>query len=212
MTRLEESAELGGLLRRQDTLQAEATRVLADLALFDLLGPFGEVTQVGSSAVGLMVRSDIDLCVDCDPARWNPDAVFAAARPLASHPRVQKLSFWNESGPFKPPGLADGLYWGVRYLSDAAGEWNLDVWFWPRDATGGPPPDVAHAADLRRRLDPETRAAILLIKDAHHRDDAFVGHEVRSIDVYEAVLDRGVRTVAEFGSDLTARGAAGHED
>src|SRR5688572_23471971 len=120
MTRPEEPADLDGLLRQQDVLQAEAARVLADLAIFDLLGPFGEVTQVGSSAVGLMVRPDIDVCVDCEPARWNPDAVFAAARPLASHPRVQKLSFWNESGPFKPPGLADGLYWGIRYLAHAA--------------------------------------------------------------------------------------------
>src|SRR5215213_1543087 len=98
------------LLRRQDALQAQAAAVLADLDLIDLLSPHGQVTLVGSAATGLMVQSDIDICVV--PAAWSTDAAFLAARPLASHPRVQKLQFWNETGTFTPEGLAEGYYWG----------------------------------------------------------------------------------------------------
>jgi hypothetical protein len=51
------------LPRRQDLLRQEASEVLGGLNLFALLAPAGEVTQVGSSGVGLMTRRDIDICV-----------------------------------------------------------------------------------------------------------------------------------------------------
>src|SRR4051794_440606 len=48
------------LLRRQDALQAEARRVVADLDLVPLLSRAGRVEQVGSSVSGLMVWRDLD--------------------------------------------------------------------------------------------------------------------------------------------------------
>jgi hypothetical protein len=151
-----------------------------------------------------MVRPDLDVCVVCDV--WNADTVFLAARPLASHPRVQKLNFWNETGPFQPPGLLEGFYWGVHYRAEDAEEWTLDLWFWPRHA---PASDVEQAEEVRRRLTPETRGAILLIKDVHHRLRPYGGRDARSVDVYEAVLDHGVRTPEEFGVYLEERAAGG---
>ena len=53
------------LLERQDALQAEAMAVLADLDLFVLLRRFGTPTHTGSSALGLMVRRDIDVTTVC---------------------------------------------------------------------------------------------------------------------------------------------------
>ena len=68
------------LLRRQDDLQSEAANVVADLDLFSILSRAGEATQVGSSATGLMVQRDIDICVLCDV--WSADAAFEVVRPL----------------------------------------------------------------------------------------------------------------------------------
>ena len=53
------------LLRRQDALQAEARRVVAELDLVPLLSRAGRVEQVGSSVSGLMVWRDIDFTVLC---------------------------------------------------------------------------------------------------------------------------------------------------
>jgi hypothetical protein len=193
-----EDAVADELIRRQDALQAQSATVLADLDLENLLARYGKVTPVGSAATGLLVQPDIDVCVLCDP--WGVDAAFLAARPLASHPRVQKLTFVNEAGAFRPEGLNEGYYWGVRYLGHSGQEWNLDIWFWPHTA---PASDIEHAAEIRQRLTPETRLAILWIKDLA-RSGAFEPRPVPSIDIYTAVLDHGVRTPAAFATYLNA--------
>jgi hypothetical protein len=192
------------LLLRQEALQTRAGAVLADLDLINLLAPHGQVTLVGSAATGLMVQPDIDVCVLA--AAFDPDAVFLAARPLASHPRVQKLQFWNEAGTFMPEGLDEGYYWGVHYVAEDGEPWKLDAWFWRSDA---PASDVDHAEMMRRRLTPETRRAILWIKDLARTPSAFGPEPVRGIDVYEAVLDHGVRTPAAFAAYLAAKDRSG---
>ncbi len=84
--------------------------MLTDLDLFKVLSRAGEVAQVGSSAMGLMTRRDIDISILCDV--WSADAAFAAVRPLASHPRVSGLRYRNETGDFNPGFPTDGYYWG----------------------------------------------------------------------------------------------------
>jgi hypothetical protein len=199
--------EARGLLLRQEALQTQAAAALADLDLINLLSRHGQVTPVGSAATGLMVQPDIDVCVLADV--WSPDAAFLAARPLASHPRVQKLHFWNEAGAFTPDGLDEGYYWGVHYVPAAGQPWKMDIWFW---RPGAPAPDVEYAEMVRRRLTPETRLAILWIKDIARTPGALSPESVRSIDVYEAVLDHGVRTPAAFSAYLAAKGRPGRTD
>lgn len=183
-------ANASELLQRQEALQAEARGILAELGLIPLLASAGTPSQIGSSVPGLLMWRDIDVEVLCDA--WAADLAFQTIRPLASHPRVKRLSFVNEAGRFKPPGLRDGYYWGVRYHADTGDEWKIDVWFWPREASAG---DVAHADELRNRLTPETRLAILRIKDALHEQLLY-----RSVDLYDAVLNHGIRTPSEFAA------------
>lgn len=185
------------LQRRQDALQAEAADILADLDLFSVLSCAGEVTLVGSSATGLMVRRDIDVC-----DVWTPDVAFKAVRPLASHARVWGLRYRNETGAFNPGFPADGHYWGVSYRADSGEEWNLDIWFWSRNA---PPEDAGYAEELRRRLTPEARVAILWIKDVHLRLRPYGEYQVGSPDIYDAVLNHGVRTPSAFAAYLAGR-------
>lgn len=181
-------ARASELLRRQDALQAEAAQVLADLDLFTILSRAGEVSQVGSSTTGLMVWRDIDIEVLCDD--WTAAMAFHTMHPLVSHLWVKGLTYRSEAGRFRPAGLRDGYYWGVSYQTDAGDEWKIDIWFWPRGAAAG---DAEHAWELRSRLTPGTRLAILWIKDAFHGQPAY-----RSFDLYDAVLNHGVRTPSEF--------------
>lgn len=122
-------------------------------------------------------------------------------RPLVAHPRVRKLNYDNQTGAFNPGFPCEGYYWGVHYEAQAGVAWKLDVWFWPRSA---PSEDIQHAQDLQRRLTPETRQAILWIKNAHHRQQLFSGDRVSSVDIYDAVLNHGVRTPAAFGAYLAS--------
>lgn len=183
------------LLLRQDALQSEADAVLTDLGLVPLLEPIGEVVRVGSSVLGLMVSRDIDLHVYCES--MDTVRAFEALRPLAAHPRVQRLRLSDWTGRFRIPELPEGYSWGLRYYTDTGDEWKVDVWFF---AGQDPNPALEYDETVRRRLTRETMLAILRIKDAYREHPAY-----RGVDVYDAVLDRSVRTPDEFGWDLTER-------
>lgn len=53
------------LLEAQRLLQAEADTLIFDLQLEDLLGTVGFPVRVGSSAMALMLRRDVDITVIC---------------------------------------------------------------------------------------------------------------------------------------------------
>lgn len=180
------------VLARQEALQAEATAVLDDLGVLALAGAVGRPVRVGGSALGLMVARDIDVTTLCP--RLEPALVFDAMRPLAAHPRIRGLSFRKDTGRWNTDDrYPDGLYWMVEYATDAGIAWNLDLWFIHESATQF---DLEHMKTLPHRLTGEARVAILRIKEA--LADASPGERIRSYEVYEAVLDHGVRTAEEF--------------
>jgi hypothetical protein len=180
------------VLARQEVLQTEAAAVLADLDVLALAGAVGRPVRVGGSALGLMVARDIDITTLCP--RLEPAMVFDAMRPLVVHPRIRGLSFRKDTGRWHTdPRYPDGLYWRVEYATDAGVAWNLDLWFIHESATQF---DLEHMKALPHRLTRESRVAILRIKEAVA--DAPPRERVRSYEVYEAVLDHGVRTAEEF--------------
>ena len=188
------------MLARQDALQAEASAVIADLDLFRLLRTVGRPVQTGSSVLGLMVGRDIDVTSLCPSL--EPIPIFDTVRSLTTHPRVHRLNFRNDTGRWNTdPQYPDGLYWTVKYRTDANDDWNLDLWFLIEGTTQF---DLQHIESMPPRLTPEARLAILRIKEAWHGLPAY-GSQVRSYDIYEAVLDHGVTSPEEFDSYLNDR-------
>jgi len=190
------------LLRRADLLQTEAAEVIAELDLPALLGRVGHVEQLGSSVSGLMVWRDIDFAVRCRDL--TPARAWDALRPFLAQPRLLRLNYRNEDEERSPTGrAADQRYYFVTHYESAAGhEWKIDLTLWLSDA---PRPHLGHLDDLRRRLTAETRLAILWIKDVWHRLPTYP-EEVSGVDVYDAVLEHGVRTPQEFTVYLRQRG------
>lgn len=193
------------LLRRQDALQAEARRVVAELDLVPLLSRAGRVEQVGSSVSGLMVWRDLDFGVLCRDL--TAERAFAAIRPLLTHPRLTRLAYRNQTGRRAPPVIRDDerYYFSLRCETAAGEEWKIDVSFWLSDS---PRDYLPYAERLKRQLTDETRLAILWIKDVWHRLPTYPD-EGGAFDVYEAVLCGGVRTPELFDAYLRARGLPG---
>jgi hypothetical protein len=180
------------LFAAQDALQAAARRVLADLDLMNRLAAVGTPTPTGGFALGLMVARDVDVTTVCPSL--ETDGVFAAMRPIAAHPRVRGLTFRNDTGHWNTdPSYPDGLYWMLDYVTDSGVAWNLDLWFLLAGTTQF---DLEHMKTLPGRLTPETRAAILRIKRS--LPDRPATERIASYEIYEAVLDGGVRTAEEF--------------
>jgi hypothetical protein len=184
------------LLQRQDELQAEVDAVSVDLQLDERLSAVGEPVRVGSAALGLMVRRDLDITVVC-PAldTATTEAVAHIGARLAVHPRVRQVQFRDDTGEWNTdPTYPDGLYLGLRYRSPQGHDWTLDIWFVNEPERQ---PDIAHVQAIPPRLTPDVRTAILQIKDAR-ADSPEYGRTVRGYDVYRSVLDDGVRTPEQF--------------
>jgi hypothetical protein len=195
------AAEAEALLCRQADLQAEATAVLTELDLVDRLSSVGSVRQVGSSTLGLMVWRDIDLAISS--SGLTIERALETMCPLFLHPRVKQVHYINEAGVFNPTGLAvyERSYFKVFFHTQAGDEWKLDISFWLAE---GLHPEPVHEA-VARQLTPETCLAILWIKDVWHLLPSY-RNSVSSVDIYDAVLQHGIRTPAQFNRYLLAQG------
>jgi hypothetical protein len=95
----------------------------------------------------------------------------------------------------------DRYYYTLYHQSEDGSEWKIDLSIWISD-----PPHVERPppADLIARLEDETRHAILWVKDHWYARPEY-RMSVYSVDIYDAVLDHGVRTPGEFAAFLRAR-------
>ncbi len=181
------------MLETQRQLQTEADKVVGVLNLNELLSEIGRPTRVGSSAMGLMVRRDIDITVAC--AKLDKDALAAfagiGAKLIQRSDCVVATRFRNDCGRWniEPEKYPDGLYLWLSVVMPDAAKWTVDIWLVDNPERQ---PDLAHLSTLLPRLTDTDRNTILKIKQA------LVESKISSALVYEAVMDHGVRSVAEF--------------
>jgi len=191
------------LLHRQRLLQEEAQSVLKDLNVIELLNAGGVVRQTGSTVLGLMVWRDIDLQVSSPGL--TIERAFEIMHPLLTHPYIKHVHYLHQSDHFKLAGLDERYFFMVYYEHSGQAEWKLDISFWLGE---GIRPEPLHEA-IEQQLTPETRLAILWIKDVWYQLPAY-RVEVASTDIYDAVLHHGVRTLTEFDQYLVERGKPPH--
>ena len=174
------------LLDRQESLQREGENVVKRLGLLDVLGAAGRVIPLGSYVTGLMVWRDLDFGVDA--------------------PGLTKTEAWELVGPLL--GRCSSLHYeddrddARRYFVVHIDGWKIDISIW---VAGVPAGVEAFQATLPGRLDDDLRVRILRLKDAWHTQPAYP-YIVSAFEIYEAVLDHGVRTLDELDRHLAARG------
>jgi hypothetical protein len=185
------------LLEGQARLMVEADAVVHMLGLDHLLSSIGTPHRVGSSAMGLMVRRDIDITVVC-PSLDNALEAFAAigAR-LMQMPSVSAVRFRNDTGVWnvEPDAYPDGLYLGLSVRAETGALWTLDIWLVDQPERQ---PDLRHLRTLLPRITEQHRLTILRIKQVLADRPGPV--RVPSAKVYEAVVDHGIEDVDQFDS------------
>jgi hypothetical protein len=192
------ACETSSILNQQATLQAEANAIVDVLDLDNALRGIGNAVRVGSSALGVMVRRDIDITVICDRLdQATHSAVVQLGGKLALHPSIGVVSFRNDSGFWNksPEEYPDGLYLGLTYRERNDEDWNFDIWF--VDAPERQP-DLKHLQTVLPKLSTTARETILKIKTALATGSLSSDMPVSSFLVYDAVLNAGVNNVAEF--------------
>jgi len=170
-----------------DELKAEADLLMQRAGLSKLLAPYSRWFLGGSYSYDLMCWRDLDVYV-LDPAH-DLKRCFDVGYDVTKRLAAKKARFTNNVGD-EP----NGLYWGIKLGDERRGAWKLDLWF--LDATGYQQHEN-YSAEMRRRLKPETRSAILEIKEGYWRRREYRDSITGDL-IYRAVLDSGVRSVEEF--------------
>jgi hypothetical protein len=168
-------------------LKKEADFLINECRLAELLASYGGWFLGGSYCYDLMCWRDLDVCVL--DQEHDLRGCFEVGYELTRRLTAKKASFTDSVG-----GEPNGLYWNIKLGDMRQGAWKLDVWFleslsYERHAT--------YAAVMNARLTSETRAIILLIKEAYWRRAEY-RDTVTSNLIYEAVLGHGVTSLDDF--------------
>jgi len=196
---------MSGLLKEQSVLQDEADRLVALLGLENLLARIGEPVRVGSSAMGVMVRRDIDITIISPKLTTDLLQAFAqiGAQLMTQDLHVRAVRFRNDAGRWntEPEAYPDGYYLGLSVRAPDGQDWTFDIWAIDQPERQ---PDLRHLRTLLPRLTDRNRETILTIKrDLAQAPKSADGPQ--SAHVYEAVLDHDVSTMLELNAWFARR-------
>ena len=173
-----------------------------ELSLRECLGRLGRFEHIGSSRSGLMVWRDLDVAARCaDPAT---EEVLDAMRPALAHPGVREVIYAPQLGSPSPSGgpADQRWYFVLRYETAGGDPWKVDVSLW---RLGDARRDLYFDPDtLGRRLTDESRCHPL--DQGRVAPPASYPEVVGAVEIYDAVLNHGVRAPAQFAAHLRARG------
>jgi len=172
------------LFAEAERLRSEAYEITKRLGLLEMMGRHGRAEMVGSVALNLVVKRDIDLHL------LTPEANLLAVIDALYHELIEREDVSEvRISDYRAEG---GIKLGIDAYNGPSGDWSIDLWVTNRpEATA-----FAETAYLRQRLTTEHRRAILVLK-RHYHALGQLRHGL-STRIYHAVLESGVRTVEEF--------------
>jgi hypothetical protein len=177
----------------QARLRAQADKMLAETKIMDVLAKHGRLSPIeGSYLYQLMMYPDLDIGLTADTVTKQDFANLL--KDLAAHPSVRGLSTadtinFNISKRPMPKGYWIGV--DIPFEDD---RWGIDCWFQQSDWGTDQKNDYANRLI---NLDQETKDTVLTIKYELIRNGTY-GKQYLSSDVYDAVLNHGVRSKEDF--------------
>ncbi|MDO8609093.1 MAG: hypothetical protein Q7R95_00960, partial [bacterium] len=168
--------------QEQKNLKNKAEEILKDLDLVNHLQKYGEITFVGSYALDLMVKKDIDIVVT---SGINYRNFLELVNYLFPKNNIYSLNLQDFSKSIYP-NRPYGIYCGITYLVKPDIFWKIDVWFMTKDGN-----DANKLVDwVKSKLTDKNKEIILKIKN--EMLNTKYGKEISGMDIYKAVLENKV--------------------
>ena len=197
------------LLKQQEELHIEGQKVLDGLVLLPELQKYGEPIIVGSFALELLTRRDIDVEVIVESLDKKQVQGICSYLVGLNLPRMDLTVMDNTLD--KVPQLPNSYYVGIKYIDKNVPfndrntrnplAWQIDIHFLTSEDSKARAKDE----EIKSKLTPERKLSILEIKyfmatnPKYHRT-------IFSVDVYDAVLDHGVKDLEGFQKYLQESG------
>jgi len=116
---------MSSLIKKSQNLQKSAEEIVRKTDIVKMLSTLGKVDFVGSYALKLLYRPDIDVFVtsqNCSKTR-----AIKLTKEFLDKDIFQTIGFAN-GHDFKLPNNLDGYYWELIYIVDGI-KWKFDVWY-----------------------------------------------------------------------------------
>ena len=175
------------ILEKASLMQQRAWNVIEETKVIEIWQSIGAtINLVGSLKTGLILNHrDIDFHIYTDPFKLSES--FSAIAQLAENPRIKTINYGN---------LIDAedrcLEWHAFYEDKDGDSWQIDMIHILNDSSY-----VGYFEKVAQRisnvLTDETREAILTVKDSLSPDEKVMG-----IQIYQAVIEGGVRDINAF--------------
>jgi hypothetical protein len=171
------------LIQKSKDLKKDADLVISKLKIKEILKKLGKVTFVGSYALDLLFRPDIDIYVqsrDCSRKK-----AVNITKILLDSDLFQTVGFADWSNQPSPSGERD-FYWELINFSHKY-QWKFDVWYtryediktiW-----------ITEKIINKLKNNPNARLQILQLKDKYY-DGVKYRNGMNGIKIYEQVLGK----------------------
>jgi|GEM_PF-693871 len=180
------------LRQEQSRLKIQADKMMAQTKIMDVFSRHGKLLEIGGSyKYNLMVYPDLD--IEFIPNKVDKASVASLLADIAKQDEVRGVQYADRANfPSQTPGRPIG-YWIGTEIPFEGDSWGIDCWL--QENSQG-----IFINDYSKRLtelDQQTIDAILSIK-YHLIYKGLYGKKFLSAQVYDAVLDDGIRTTEQF--------------
>lgn len=167
-------------------LKSEIDAILIKYSLIELLASYGKVLVTGSYSYDLMAWRDYDLVIELND--YTTEAVYKLVDDIGvklNPDRLRILNNLNKTETNRPQGVWLGVY---------IEGWKIDIWMMNFENFEN---EMQNSKKWKERLKDVDRETLISIKSELSKDPDY--HvKFSSVDLYEAYLEKDVRSVEEF--------------
>lgn len=186
------------LIKNSQDLSDKAFKIFEKTKAVEIFSQLGKVEIIGSVRLNLMYRRDIDLLVISE--KIEKDKAMATTKVFLDKGIFQTVALADYQ-TFPAYDMPLGFYWEL-IIPHEDKNWKFDVWYLK---PGERYTDLALSSikkfEEALTKNPEKAETILKIKEAYF-DGVKYNDQVKSFDIYTAVLENGVNSVEEFTRQL----------
>jgi hypothetical protein len=165
----------------------EAQKIIDELGIMPILQSIGDARVVGSVALDVIVKLDIDIHVVVEDLFSAIDKIY---RHLISNENISEVKIKDFVGN-------SGILLGVNEYKTEQGIWSIDFWVTTDEKTTG----FADVQKLLKDMSQEHREIIIQIKNEYCSKYGGTSNGL-SPKIYKAVVYDGVRDIEDFKSWL----------